>query len=267
MIETESIQTKFPAKVVENSKENQYTDIKDEWVGYSKKSIIVKSKKYHRTLEIPIPNLENIDWLMKKSKIYMELISRRIFVDAKEISEVVSVVRKTLEIMDLDYIESNQDVLYIGVGDGPYPRSACMMSLYTKFDCVSIDPIMREEWVGKNKNGIQRLECVKSKIEYWIESNNEKVFDKYTYVYLGMVHSHAILQEFFPYLQKLIPKAKIRVVALPCCKSLFIKGHVPNEKYRDFGVFSPHRTLKVWKISPLFESKGTKIELEELKDN
>lgn len=66
-------------------------------------------------------------------------------------------------------VERKRGVLCICIGDGTTPRTASLAAYLTAWNCVSVDPALREDWVGEAPHGVGRLRGVSAPFEDFME--------------------------------------------------------------------------------------------------
>lgn len=159
-----------------------------------------------------------------------DLLALNVFPNLKEVTEsfgAFNAVRNHLKDWDL----GDRSITCVAVGDGATPRTGATFAFRTRWECVSIDPLMRPEWTRER---VERLSPSNSRIE-----DHLVVADR---VLVVAVHSHARL----PATLRSIVADRIAVVAIPCCVELELPAP-PDVEYQDFGILSPERTVRVWK--------------------
>ena len=161
-----------------------------------------------------------------------DMLALHLFPNAKEISEsfgCYNAVRRYLQELPL----GDPNITLIAVGDGVTPRTAATFALRTKWQCHSIDPLLKGG--TKKWEVIQRLTLHVNKVE------NVPPIKCETAVIVA-VHSHANLQKAI-----LVANAPtVYVVAIPCCVQQ--KLSVPPDRwYSDKGIISPKRDIYIWK--------------------
>jgi len=171
---------------------------------------------------------------IKLNKSGSDMLHLGLFPDAKEITEsygALNAVRTKLKQYDFN----DPTVTLVSVGDGTTPRTAALFAFRTKWQCISIDPLLKDCYDYEEK--IQRLTCYGSRVEDIHPSRLE--FDT---VVIVAVHSHASLQNILSHV-----KGKVRsLVAIPCCVPCIHESIRPIE-YADSGIWSPKNIVKVWR--------------------
>jgi len=158
-----------------------------------------------------------------------DILLRKIFPNGKEITESMGAfegVRK--HIIRSDDLLRNENITLVSVGDGNTPRTAALFAFLTKWNCISIDPNMKDEdWE------IDRLTTYKNKVE-----ELDLFFDD---VIIVGVHSHAKMSATLEHI-----KGKRRsLLAIPCCVSY--NDFEADMEYRDAGIWSPRNLVKIWR--------------------
>lgn len=158
-----------------------------------------------------------------------DILERGIFPNGKEITESMGAfdgVRK--HIIRSDSLLKNKDITLISVGDGNTPRTATLFAFLTKWNCISVDPFMKErEW------NVDRLSTYKGKIE---DLNLH-----YKDVIIVAVHSHASMRETL----KHVTGDRRSMLAIPCCVPY--NDINPTIEYRDMAIWSPKNLVKIWR--------------------
>mgnify|MGYP001616408874 CR=1 FL=1 len=157
-----------------------------------------------------------------------ELIGLGLFPNFKEVTESFSCFNAVRRYVPVPLDDHN--VTAFIVGDGGTPRTGATFAFRTKWDVVSIDPILnhKPQW-----SEIQRLVLYRNKI-------NELTFDVDTAVII-MPHSHAPILDVLNNIS-----ARIRhLIAMPCCQEQVLEKK-PDIEYADWGVWSPERYVRIW---------------------
>ncbi len=164
------------------------------------------------------------------TKCAADILNFGLFPNLKEVTESAAAywaVRKHLSKFELN----DPNVTLVSVGDGSTPRTAAYCAFRSNFNCISVDPELKNLHRYKS---INRLTCYDKKIEE-IEIEADRVI-------LLMVHSHAKLEVTL----SRIKAKEIAIIAIPCC----VKMHLPTEPdmtYQDVGILSEKNTVLVWK--------------------
>lgn len=162
-----------------------------------------------------------------------DLMERNIYPNPKEVTESMTAFHAARKHIIHDFPVKDESIVAIAVGDGVTPRTGALFAFRTKWNCISIDPIMREDSEHWN---VDRLTVIRSKIEDVPIIKADKVI-------VLAVHSHASL----PATLARIEAEHIAVIAIPCCKQLDIPGQKPDIEYRDWGCWSPENKVRIWR--------------------
>lgn len=126
------------------------------------------------------------------------------------------------------------------VGDGVAPRTGLVFAYRTPWPVFSVDPRLRH----KSKYVADRLSLYPHRIEQLPEDLRLPHLDKLLIV---AVHSHADLDATLAACRKLGTFSRIAVIAIPCCVKQELDGIEPSVVYSDPSIWSPERTVKIWK--------------------
>lgn len=159
-----------------------------------------------------------------------------LFPNAKEITETFACYKAVRSLEGWVRVD-NPEIVLVSVGDGGTPRTAATFAYRSRWRCYSVDPALGK----KTRWGtIDRLTCVPRPIEDWDAEGQKGVFG----VVVVAVHSHASLEAAVKLAMTM--STRVAVVALPCCvKQELWKD--PDEIYDDWGIWSPERTVKIWR--------------------
>lgn len=185
-----------------------------------KNSNFTKNKKYGPTYYI------NRFFSLKCSA---DLLANQLFPNAKEITESFAAFEAT-KYLDDEFDWKNPDVNVVCVGDGVKPRTAATFALRTKWNCHSVDPILRNR-----SYNIKRLNLYPSKIE-----DITLQFDTPTLI--CCVHSHAKLSHCI----QSIKAPKVNIINLPCCFQSDLP-FLPCIEYKDDQIWSEKNLMQIWK--------------------
>ena len=177
-------------------------------------------------------------------------------------------VTETLAILDavekLKIKRNRKDVLFISVGDGVLPRTACMAAYLTQWTCVGIDPSMASasDKLQRAKALVastSRLYIAPYRVEKdWLQPTKRKIdFDpqeviellankenKFKTVVFAFVHSHASVEKSLHKFKHL--NCERHIISMPCC---FEDGLaiLPEWSYEDPHVVSPKRKIHIYR--------------------
>ena len=122
---------------------------------------------------------------IKLNKSAADMLHLGLFPNAKEITEsyaAFNAVRTKFKQYEL----SDPNVTVVSVGDGRTPRTAALFAFRTKWNCISIDPLLDTKKISYWEENIKRLKCYPNKVE-----DLDLMYEKLVIV---MVHSHANLR-------------------------------------------------------------------------
>jgi len=193
------------------------------------------------TTELQQVNTYHVDWFWRRHR---ELIGSDLalefFPNSKEISESVAAYR---QLVSNNYAIG--DIVLV-VGDGTRPRTGSIFASDSSHPQVySVDPLM---YLQYNKPG-EKLMGFQATIEDWLLEEGVRLTNC-QHLTLVAVHSHAVLHEYLPTLQALLPpNCKLTIVAIPCCMPQEVPADsklVLRREVVDWGILSQKRTVKVW---------------------
>lgn len=170
-----------------------------------------------------------------------DLLRLGLFPNAKEITESLACFRAAVKCFGGMTSCGRDDITAVVVGDGVGPRTAILFSLRTRWNAISIDPVLRGEWAGLEPKGIRRLEGIPKAI-----GNTDKRHFRGDMVVV-FPHSHAPTEQA---LDRFTCSGTRHVVWLPCCVTPNVPGRpAPDALYDDYGIWSPQRTVMVWRVA------------------
>lgn len=189
----------------------------------------------HITLQITKPSDRYFNELMR-STCAPDLITSGVFPNAKEVTESFGAYNAVRNHLWKQYPPNDPDVVCVCVADGSTPRTALTFALRTAWNVISVDPNLRTEkfhnWIKRYK----RLYLFAKKVEdFHFESKK---------LLIVMVHPHVKIDNT---LASLIGYEQRSVVSMQCCVKQFITGKEPDIQYNDIGIWSPQRSIKIWK--------------------
>jgi len=166
-----------------------------------------------------------------------DMLELGLFPNAKEITEsfaCYNAVRTRLKHLD----RGDPYVSVVVVGDGYTPRTAALFAFLTRWTCYSVDPALGKNGKADRWSAIQRLHIKACKIE--------DAFFQHSFYPTVIVcpHSHAPLQSSVD----AVTAEERCVVTIPCCiEHQTVNGLLPDMEYADWGVWSPHRLVRIWR--------------------
>ena len=166
-----------------------------------------------------------------KLKCAPDLLTYKLFPNAKEITESFAAFRGVATlIMPGRFDFNSENVKIICVGDGHTPRTAALFAMRTKWDCYSVDPVLRN-----NEYPITRLSLYNNKIEDLDLSFPDDI------VVIVCVHSHAKIKDMLDY----IHGKERHLLSIPCC----VTHEIADKQYigyLDTNIWSDKNLVKVW---------------------
>jgi hypothetical protein len=209
---------------------------------------VQKVKTLHRqitvTTEVPVSTTHLDEFL--KSKCAPDVLPFfQCNEPAKEVTESMAALRwakKALREAGVESPAKRTDVICLVVGDGVLPRTGALVAHKTRWNVISVDPLLRIH--DPRITGVKRLACIQARIE--------DVQGDMGWAEIGVilaVHSHAPLQAAW---DKVRAKRKV-CVAIPCCVEQKLEGidgvvGSPMWEKRDPGILSDKNLVKVWGI-------------------
>lgn len=166
-----------------------------------------------------------------------DLIALKVFPNAKEITEsfaAYNAVRSLRPRPDL-----RDRTVVVDVGAGHHPRTACTFAFRSRWRAVAVDPLMRARWVARGPIRVDRLTCIRDRIENVVIDRQP---GEDTAIIVA-VHSHAPLEAAVASCKAF---DRIIVVAIECCRDQTLDVP-PDYSYDDDGIWSPKRTVQVWR--------------------
>jgi hypothetical protein len=167
-----------------------------------------------------------------------DVLARRWFPNAKEVSESMGVIEATSKYL---VRRNREDVIAVVVGDGKHPRTAGLAAFTTAWMCVAIDPVAKHQGVFA---GVDRLYSIRAKAE-----DVDVRWSSPTVVIAP--HSHC------PSLRGVLRKWElprlIGVVTMDCCVPHDLGSS--NVCYEDPAVISPKRRVEVHRLTEWYRQQ------------
>lgn len=160
------------------------------------------------------------------------LLEKKLFPNAKEVTESFGCFHATIDA--LGGMEAcGRDITCVVVGDGTKPRTGALFALRTRWNVISIDPIMRRTDWGKE---INRLTAIQGKAEdFPMQYDTDLV--------LVFPHSHADSQKVLQ--AHTVTEGYTRtVVWLPCCVEMKMDGK--SISFKDARIMSPKNRFYIY---------------------
>ena len=190
---------------------------------------------------------------------FPDIVSLKVFTSAKDVSESMAAIQAAVKYG----LQSNNGgdkkkkkqmrVKCLCIGDGSTPRTAVLACYLKKWDCVSIDPALQNEWHGIQPKGVRGLIGFKGTLEKFMETESQGE-EMYDHLFLLCVHSHARLNNDAK-VEKIMERYNniaTTLISLPCCPTFRSQkdvGKAPDHVYEDDCVFSLCRKVEIWTFS------------------
>lgn len=229
----------------------------------------IRSVKYqigngNATITIPTPNNKYLDQFFKpgRSGISTDLLATGVFPNTKEVTEsfaAVSAFHKHFK-----FSNSRDEILFIVPGDGASPRTGTALAFKTKHQAVSVDPeLNRDKYENRGSIGkssvvvgprsqnpfvVNRLGICKLRLWEFTHYVNYNPLPAHFKMILVGVHDHVPTKELVDF-YNVFSEQLIGAIHIPCCfpNNWDNAFNEPQFEYEDWGIHSPHRTVKVWK--------------------
>lgn len=170
------------------------------------------------------------------------LIGNRVFPVAKEVTESFAVAAALLHRAGLDPRDPSFSLVV--VGDGSTPRTAATLAMRSSWRCISVDPLLRPDVVDGWPTPVERLEVHPVKIQRLAAVLSHPIGP----CAVAFVHAHVRLAKAVESVEAAGGDVSA-VVSLPCCGygADSLPGFVLHERFDDWGIWSPHRQVSVWR--------------------
>lgn len=167
-----------------------------------------------------------------------ELLARRIFPNAKEITESMGAWHAVREhvLPRVPVLRNDPNVLVHCVGDGTTPRTGALFAFLSRWQVYSIDPRMRDsQWK------VARLHTFSERIEDFFNQGTSPLN------LIVHVHSHASLQASVNNLTSVGGGCRY-LVNIPCCRKADLDME-PIAAYNDPAILSPRNRVEVYDLN------------------
>lgn len=193
--------------------------------------VVKETKSGEITITIPTMDPKYFEHFYNL-KCFTDMVELKLFPDVKEITESFGCYQAIVNHGWFD--RKDPSIVVAVIGDGGTPRTAATFAFRSAWRCISIDPQlnMDREW----QNKIERLQLYPIRAEILTEIAAPKLVLIYP-------HSHASISRT---LKKFRFKEAI-IVSLECCVPSDLNIE-PDVVYQDYGIWSPHRKIKIWKF-------------------
>lgn len=186
------------------------------------------------TLQVTKPSDRYFNELMR-CNCSPDLLTSGVFPNAKEVTESFGAYNAVRKHLWHQYPPNDPDVVCVCVADGSTPRTALTFALRTKWNVISVDPNLRSERFHR---------WMKYKRLYMFAKKIQDFKFECRKMLIVMVHPHVKIDETLP---SLIGYEQRSVVSMQCCVKQFITNQEPDIEYNDIGIWSPQRSIKIWK--------------------
>ena len=205
---------------------------------------------------------------------YPDIVNLRVFSTAKDVSESMAAIRAAAEETIIKALDK-PEVLCLCIGDGNTPRTAVLAAYWKQWNCVSIDPNLKEDWVGKAPKGVRGLTGFRGTFQEYLDSlvveepitistegdrgllcQPVRPQQQKQILVLLCVHSHVQFrqQANLDRVRSLHQSSSgngMVLVSIPCCpgfRHIYDVGRDPDKSYQDDCVFSACRTVNIWRF-------------------
>lgn len=159
-----------------------------------------------------------------------DLLNTGVFPNAKELTESFGAFMAVKKYFRKTHLLDDGSIIVHIIADGSTPRTAVLFAFLTKWQVVSIDPNMREEWL-EEPSPVDRLTCYRDTVEDIAEHLS-------TPNIIVAVHPHVpyiVIRDYYP----ITP-----IVAIPCC----VPYPDADISYTDHGIWSPENKVMIYKV-------------------
>lgn len=193
---------------------------------------------------------------------FPEIVAMKVFTSAKDVSESMAAIQAAGQyglLPNNNKKKGSSRVKCLCIGDGCTPRTAVLGCYLKKWECVSIDPALQQDWHGIEPKGVRGLIGFKGTLEEFMKSQQQEEREggeaakqeEYDHLLLLCVHSHARLhnEESIDKIMARWGNVSTTLVSLPCCPTFRSQkdvGRPPDHVYEDDCVFSQCRKVEIW---------------------
>lgn len=167
-----------------------------------------------------------------------DLMASRAFPNGKEITESMACYDAVRKHISSDF--KTRDTNIVVVGDGAAPRTGLLFAYRSNWDVFSVDPRL----VQKDQYRADRLTLLSCKVQD-MHHHGSLPDRKNWIIILPHAHVGAIVAVAGCMLAGKGPD-HLSVVAMPCCVPIDMP-RAPDACYQDPHIWSPKRTIKIWK--------------------
>lgn len=159
-----------------------------------------------------------------------DLLAAGLFPNSKEVTESFAAYNAVRNMQGVGGVDlGDPSILLVDVCCGSTPRTASTFAFRSKWNCVAIDPKLRQKpWP------VRRLQCHSAKLEDVPVKHDGLVV-------VTAVHTHISRAEIAKY----IDAPRILLVDMECCLQLEDAETTVIRKYEDMGIWSPKREITV----------------------
>lgn len=197
------------------------------------------------TIHVKKPDLRYLNAFIDL-KCAPDLLELKMFPNAKEITESMAMYAAVAKLLPKrgEDLGSELHKVFV-IGDGSTPRTAAIFAFRSRWQCFSIDPLLKEASRFMRVNRLHLFPCKVQ--ELGEERRIQEAVGREGYNIVVLPHAHVGLDD----VAAIIPNPDF-IVAMPCCNP-----HAKNQElwhgawgydysYADWGIHSPHRTIRVW---------------------
>ena len=170
-------------------------------------------------------------------KCSLDLLTWKLYPNAKEITEAMGLFSAAIQNLGRGMEACSWDARAVIFGDGRTPRLGALLAMRTRWQVVSVDPLLQpEHWEQIERLTI--LPCKGEAIPLPLDLDNRVTF-------IFFPHSHAPMIECLARIKNYSSRT---IIVMPCCvpiaKTWVTKPHI---MYRDMNVISPKNEIHIWK--------------------
>lgn len=161
-----------------------------------------------------------------------DMLSLRLFPNGKEVTESMAAYNAARKYL-FRWVKPTDRALCIAIGDGVSPRTGGLFAFMTKWDVISVDPVLSRYEMGSE---INRLTIIPEKIQ---DANIDATSYGSNVVIIG-VHSHHREEDLLSGIKFTIA----HTIMIPCCVHQYPMSRHFNT-YTDNGIWSPKNVVTV----------------------
>lgn len=145
------------------------------------------------------------------------------------------------------------NVKLLAVGDGCTPRTACLFAFRTRWQCVSVDPLMRKGTWDAMVSNVRTHRARIQDVSVPLDHDDQRMVVIMWHAHVSIRDALSCIWNVDDHALSARMRSRVALVSCACCnydreQREMPDGSLPDAEYEDIAVPGDKRVVRVWKF-------------------